>query len=1432
MSDRPDDQNPPSSYNMRESTIGNVVDHNEGVVQSHSGSGDNVAGDKHVRIEETAVGSAIVSGDGNIVYVIHQTTEVQRDQSPADAPVEIGPNPYNGLAAFKESDADRYFGRESQVERLWQRFQDLHEQSAVPRLLPILGPSGCGKSSLARAGLIPELAKRPLPGKEKMRVAVMVPGDSPLKSLAGILARLTRDDLTPEVIKKRGYEEELRKSAKSGRFDFLQDVAETLPDIQAAPLVVMVDQFEEIYSLCKDSDERTAFIENLLYASASATGYVTTVITLRSDFLGETQRHEQLNQIIGSDLSMIVPAMTADELRCAIAEPAKQAGHPLDPATVELLVTDTEGREGALPLLQFALTRIWEGLREGRSPAVTYREMGGVGGALAMKAQDIYTKLDDAEKDIARRVFTGLVQLGEGAKDTRRRVTIQNLMGSRDTPETVKEVIRRFSSPGARLVTLSSQEGHEAAEVTHETLLDQWMTFKSWLDHNRDDLRFQRRLDEAAQYWDLNGRPDGNLWRSPDLDLLIQYQQNRGEDLTLLQNEFFEASWQAEQTRKQEKRRQKRFQTWAIRGLLVLFGIAALQWIRAEKEVINAQFTADSLAAQALFNEGYDIEALQNAIEMGTNLEHKLGKPWLLSGVRPDVKMRALASFRRIVYGIKELNVLQGHTDRVLAVSFSPDGNTIASASSDNTVRLWSIKGEQLHVLQGHTDTVGAVSFSPDGNTIASASSDNTVRLWSIKGEQLHVLQGHTDPVWAVSFSPDGNTIASASGNPLGGGDNTVRLWSKEGEQLHVLQGHTDSVNAVSFSPDGNTIASASSDNTVRLWSIKGEQLHVLQGHTSSVNAVSFSPDGNTIASASSDNTVRLWSIKGEQLHVLQGHTAAVWEVSFSPDGNTIASASFDNTVRLWSIKGEQLHVLQGHTATVNAVSFSPDGNTIASASFDNTVRLWSIKGEQLHVLQGHTDSVNAVSFSPDGNTIASASFDNTVRLWSIKGEQLHVLQGHTDRVLAVSFSPDGNTIASASSDNTVRLWSIKGEQLHVLQGHTDRVLAVSFSPDGNTIASASGNPLGGGDNTVRLWSIKGEQLHVLQGHTSSVNAVSFSPDGNTIASASGNALGGGDNTVRLWSIKGEQLHVLQGHTATVNAVSFSPDGNTIASASGNPLGGGDNTVRLWSIKGEQLHVLQGHTDSVNAVSFSPDGNTIASASGNPLGGGDNTVRLWSIKGEQLHVLQGHTATVWAVSFSPDGNTIASASSDNTVRLWSIKGEQLHVLQGHTDWVSAVSFSPDGNTIASASSDNTVRLWSIKGEQLHVLQGHTDTVSAVSFSPDGNTIASASSDNTVRLWDLNLADLLDRGCDWLSGYLITHPMELIDLTACHPKVNLVAAAPYLKKEGEKLAVAGNVEEATRIFRIAKQWKPDIDIGDPAVLARQISKNTEKSNQIN
>ncbi|MGB0384409.1 MAG: AAA-like domain-containing protein [Ardenticatenaceae bacterium] len=554
--------------------------------------------------------------------------------------------------------------------------------------------------------------------------------------------------------------------------------------------------------------------------------------------------------------------------------------------------------------------------------------------------------------------------------------------------------------------------------------------------------------------------------------------------------------------------------------------------------------------------------------------------------ISPDGQVLAVASSVGIylydAQTLEEVNYIESDA-YARSVAFSPDGKTLASASFDQTVRLWSTDGTLIRALSGHTSDVSRVAFSPDGSFVASASDDGTVRLWSTSGMLLRTLSGHTGSVWSVAFSPDGSLMASASS------DQTVRLWSTEGALLNTLSGHTSDVWSVAFSPDGKTLASASSDQTVRLWSTSGTRLSTLEGHTDYVWSVAFSPDGNRLASASLDNTVRLWSTDGTRLTTLKAHTDSVRSVAFSPDGKTLTSASLDGTVRLWSTGGTLLNTLEGHTSLVWSLGFSLDGSFVVSASDDNTVRLWSTDGTPLQTLLGDTDRMMSVAFSPNGSFVASASSDNTVRLWSTDGTLLNTLSGHTSFVESMAFSPDGKTLASASSDQTVRLWSTDGTLLTSLEGHTDWVRSVAFSPDGTRLASASS------DQTVRLWSTDGTLLNTFSGHTSPVLSVVFSPDGNRLASASF------DQTVRLWSTDGTLLQTLAGHTNSVLSVAFSPDGSLVASASS------DETVRLWSTDGTPLQSLKGNTLSVTSVAFSPDGTLLASGS---WGG---TVRLWGV---------------------------------------------------------------------------------------------------------------------------------------------------------------------------------------------------------------------------
>ncbi|MEH2313869.1 MAG: hypothetical protein V7K35_21285 [Nostoc sp.] len=288
----------------------------------------------------------------------------------------------------------------------------------------------------------------------------------------------------------------------------------------------------------------------------------------------------------------------------------------------------------------------------------------------------------------------------------------------------------------------------------------------------------------------------------------------------------------------------------------------------------------------------------------------------------------------------EQIHTLQGHSNYVYSVGYSPDNRSIVSGSHDKTIKLWNLGTREIYTLQGHSSYVNCVSFNPDGKTLASGSDDKTIKLWDVTTEgQIRTLQGHSFNVHSVAFSPDGKTLASSS--------KSIKLWNvTTGGQIRALQGHSFNVHSVAFSPDGKTLASGSDDTTIKLWDVTtGVQIRTFQAHSDWVRSVAFSPDGKTLASGSHDKTIKLWDVTtGAQIHTLQGHFNYVYSVAFSPDGKTLASGSHDKTIKLWDVStAREIYTLKGHSSYVNSVAFSPDGKILASGSDDKTINIWQL---------------------------------------------------------------------------------------------------------------------------------------------------------------------------------------------------------------------------------------------------------------------------------------------------------------------------------------------------------------------------------------------------------------------------------------------------------------------------------------------------------
>ncbi|WP_078618114.1 MULTISPECIES: helix-turn-helix domain-containing protein [unclassified Streptomyces] len=1103
--------------------------------------------------------------------------------------------PYRGLAAFGPEDADWFFGRERATAALLERLG----RQAGRGPLAVVAPSGAGKSSLLRAGLVPALTRTGAEGAPApVRVVVCTPTARPLAHLRALVGT---------------------------------------PGAEPDRLVLVVDQFEELFTLCRDDAERRAYLRELTALCTGPEAPARVVLGLRADFSGHCLARPELASVFTGGLFVLGP-MTPEELRTAVAAPAERAGLLLEPGLLELLARDAGAEEnaedgtaagsaGALPLLSHALLATWDA-RAGRTLTVAgYAATGGLHGAVARTAEEVFTGLDRAGREAARRVLLRLVHVREGEAATRRAVAPERLLAEvRERPAAAAALDALVR---ARLVTA----GESAVRITHEVLLRAWPRLREWIDADRAGLLLRQQLADAAAVWVRAGRDPELLYRGNRLAAAEEWAGARGDrdPPGPVEEEFLAASRGAERGRRLASLRRARVQRRLLATLVVLLalavgagGLALHQRSRALAERRVAQSQALAVRSLATAAGRPEASMLMAARAYRT---------------APTAQARgALLSTQSGAFAGR----LSGHTGPVNGVAFSPGGRLLATASTDATVRLWGGPGLRSPVatLTGYGAPLLSVAFAPDGRTLAAAGGDGTVRLWRLPERRAAgVLYGHAGAVRSVAFSPDGATLVS------GGADGTVRLWDVRTRKVRaVLRGHTDAVHAVAFGPDGRRVVSGSADRTVRLWRVRDGRSTVLRGHADAVLGVAFAPDGRSVASGGADRTVRIWDVTGRDGDgdgdgdgdetVLRGHSDDVNAVAYTRDGTAVVSVSGDGTAKVWDTAGNRVtETLTGHTDYVLAVAVGP-GSRLATGSFDRSAVLWD-PGRGAWTARPFTE-LRESAFAPGGGLLAAAGADGTVRLWHRRGHRpAGVLRGHRGAVFAVAFSPGARLLASAGADRTVRLWDpVRRRPVATLRGHDGSVFAVAFSPDGRTLASASA------DRTVRLWDVRRHrELGTLAAHQDFVNAVAFSPDGRTLAS------GSDDLTVRLWDVASRTPRtVLRGHRGAVRSVSFAPGGRRLAS------GGNDGTIRVWdTASGRPVARLTGHTGSVRAVTFSPDGSTLAS------GGIDGTLRLWdAVRYRPGAVLVGRGGAVWGVTFAPGGKRPVSCGTDGAVRRWSL----------------------------------------------------------------------------------------------------------------------------------------------------------------------------------
>ncbi|MEU8028243.1 hypothetical protein AB0C13_06335 [Streptomyces sp. NPDC049099] len=1128
--------------------------------------------------------------------------------APGEEPGETGLQgaPYAGLSAFQPEDADRFFGRERLTDEVLAKVRDR-------RFLAVFGPSGSGKSSLLRAGLIARVRASGWP------VLLFTPGPRPVEECAIRLAAVTGE--APGALLT-----ELRDDPATLHLRIRQATADRPPDIDT---LIVADQFEEVFTLCRDRDERDAFISLLIAATTATTSRTRVVLGVRADFYGHCVRDPLLVEAM-RDAQLAVGPMNSQELREAITRPAGIAGCTVTGPLLAAVIADATGQPGALPLVSHAMAETWRRRSGNRLTLDGYLAAGGIQHALAQTAEVAYRALTPGQQDLARTLFLRLTALGAGTEDTRRRITRSELDPGPDTVFVLESLARQ------RLVTLDE----ECVEITHEAIIRCWPRLRGWLTEDRDRLLLHRQLTDATAAWEAQDRDPHALYRGARLAAALDLAAAHDSRLTSRERCFLDASREAQASEMAAVRRRAVRLRQLVTLLTVLVVIAATAGVLAVGSRSSAIRQRNVAIARKAAEDAAGLRQQNPALAAQLNLAaYRLA-------ATDDVRDQLMSTFPT-----PYTSRLTGHTSDVVSISFVPQSTVLATASWDRTVRLWDVGNARhpvrLAVLHEPWRLL-AVAFGQGGRILAAAS-ERSVRLWDVSNRrapiELSTLPDQPGaPTW-VAFRPDGDVIAT------GHTDGATRLWNvddpRHPRRLATLPGHTGVVTSAAFAPDGRTLATTG-DTTARLWDVTDpahpRHRDVLRGHTDTVTSVAFSPDGRTVATGSWDHTARIWDLRSsprtQPPAVLLGHSTIVWSVAFSPDGRTLVSVG--GSTLLWDVTDP------AHPQRVSAIpggvyqaAFSPDSRMLADSD-----RLLDLRDLSLGT---HDDVVTSVAFAPGGHLLASAGWDGTARLWQVTGGRalwpLAVLRGHTRFVRSVAFSRDGRTLVTASEDTTVRIWDLADPRrprlTSILTPHAGEVGGAGFGPDGHLLAVWAHDASG-------LWDLsdpaRPRPLSRIARGGPNVTTASFRPDGRTLVTSTGES-----GSLRFWDIgdpRSPRELPSPFRSDPLTGGVFSPDGRSLAAVHRT-----DRTVWLIDVsdigRPAKTRQLRASGSWLYAPAFSPDGRRLAA------GAADGKTLLWDVDGTATPaVLSGHSNPVPAVAFGPHGDTLATGGNDFTIRLW------------------------------------------------------------------------------------------------------------------------------------------------------------------------------------
>ncbi|MCZ7543276.1 MAG: TIR domain-containing protein [Anaerolineae bacterium] len=1250
------------------------------------------------------------------------------------------PSPFKGLEAFQEADAPYFFGRDKLIDSLVER---LRAQPGQPpnRFLTLIGASGSGKSSVVRAVLIPRLRSGALPGSETWPVVIFTPGPRPLESLATRLLPLVGGELWTLMDSLDARKDRLHLAIQS----LLAQASD------ATRVVLVVDQFEEIFTRAAEA-ERLRFLDLLLHTATVDGGKGLVIITLRADFYAPCTRHPELARLLEAHQVIVTPLLR-NELREAISAPAEVVGLRYRDGLVDTLLDDVHGQDGALPLLQYALQELYQ-RREGRDLTVTaYERIGGVHGALARRAEDVFEALGPAQRDVVRRLLLRLVEVDERGEPTRRRVERAALHFAGVDDDDVDAVLAVLTHPDVRLLTAGRElrSGDAWVEVSHEALIHAWERLRLWITESIDALRLSGRLLKDAQEWEAASRDEAYLLRGlrlseaetwledPDADPMpllrayIETSQALSEHERLEREAQLQRELEMQREVAEQRRRAANLLRYLAAGLAVFLVVAIGLSLFAFSEQDKAQEAAAQAGTQAAIAVAAEATAARHAEESRSlalaayaqqafdSGDQDLARTLALEANRiPDPPALSQRRLANMAYAPGPRLGFQGHTGIVTAVAISSDGRFALSGSADRLVILWNLQtGQEIRRFEGHEDALVQVAFSPDGQTALSTSGDNTAILWDVAtGMELRRFEGRYD--WDLSgaaYSPDGWMAVVEVGESIAPWDLTTGVMGEPYEEAHA-----EAVEFVAFSSDGETVLSVVSDSlrkdALSLWDFAtGEVRQRFEVDMDAIHSVAFSPDGRTILVAGcipdtsegypwcGQEVLVQWDVTtGRKTRAFAWQGGWIWWVDFSPDGtrayalscaerNPAVAGCVHTVVVEWDVAtGEAIRRIQGEGESGRLAALSADGRTMITAS-DGDLYVWDVDaGSQLRRIQWHSRRARSFAFSPDGKTALTASDDESLLLWDLAtGSVLRRFEGHTAAVIAVALSPSGTTALSVQEGGLLILWDVATGKALSQASNIYGIRQIAFSPDGERAF------LRGVNNILIVWDVNaGEIVRRFERYP-----VTVSLDGQMALTATE------DYALVLVEVaSGDEVRRFEGHTAEITSVALSPDARYAMSAAcvevdGSTYRCNKTELLLWDVEtGRVNYRLDDFSGRITSLAFTLNGWTV-------LSGSDSAVVVWDVneswftERQRLETGQ-NVSELEKLVFSPDERTVFARRSDYTLYLWDVvTGERLVTVSGASGEPNDLVFSADGQLALFRDQNGHIALWGlVAGDRL------------------------------------------------------------------------------------------------------------------------------------